>query len=346
MSVRGAMKTWIRQALRKQGYNVYRMSDEERTELENYERAKSVQYLPADLGPELLRLRELKSRYAGVRIPITNHSLWGSKGNSETKPDIGWGGVDLETFRGGNAYVALYGGSDPLAARLRFFIFADAVRRKDPMQLLDTLREDGAFGCVTFVYPGLGRISRDLLDSVVEINFLHKHLKVLDRDDLSVLDIGAGYGRMAHRMLEANPRLNSYTCVDAVPESTFLCEFYLKYRGLLHRAQVVPLDRLEQALGSQRYDLALNIHSFSECTFAAIEWWLNQLQLLNVPNLMIVPNHPEQFLSFEIDGTRRDYTPLLHRFGYELVAREPLFDDPAVQEILIGDNMFLFSLPG
>src|SRR4030095_8950303 len=88
----------------------------------------------------------------------------------------------------------------------------------------------------------------------------------------------------------ANPRLKSYTCVDAVPVSTFLCEFYLKYRGLANLVQVVPMDELEQRLSS--YDLALNIHSFSECTYAAIEWWLRKLKQLRVRYLMIVPNNP------------------------------------------------------
>jgi len=68
------------------------------------------------------------------------------------------------------------------------------------------------------------------------------------------------------------------------------------------------------------------------------------LKVLGVRNLMIVPNDPESFLSFESDGTHRDYAPLLRTLGYEMIAREPVFDDPAVQEILNKDHMFLFSL--
>jgi hypothetical protein len=37
-----------------------------------------------------------------------------------------------------------------------------------------------------------GLIRRDLLDSVIEITFLDKHLKLIDRDELNVLDISAG----------------------------------------------------------------------------------------------------------------------------------------------------------
>ena len=101
--------------------------------------------------------------------------------------------------------------------------------------------------------------------------------------------------------------------MDAVPESTFLCEFYLKYRGLGDRAQIVPMDELEQRLSS--YDLALNIHSFSECTYASIEWWLRKLKQLRVRYLMIVPNSPTRFLSTEVDGSQRDFAPLLEELG-------------------------------
>jgi SAM-dependent methyltransferase len=181
---------------------------------------------------------------------------------------------------------------------------------------------------------------------VLEISFLHRHLRVLERNDLRVLDIGAGYGRMAHRMLTANPGLRSYTCVDAVPESTFLSEFYLRYRGFADKAQVVPLDEVEQHFAkSAGYDLALNIHSFSECTYAAVEWWLMQIARLGVRHLMIIPNDPEQFLATESDFSKRDFLPLIEKLGYRLVAKEPVFEDPAVQELLgVKDNMYLFEL--
>jgi SAM-dependent methyltransferase len=216
---------------------------------------------------------------------------------------------------------------------------------KDKAGLLRRLREDGAYGCLNFEYEGIGRVSRDLMDSVIELNFLERHLGVLSRTDLSVLDIGAGYGRMAHRTLEANPRLKAYTCADAVPESTFLCEYYLGFRGLRERVQVLPLHELESRLPLQRYDLALNLHSFSECTYAAIEWWLTQLARLGVRHLMLIPNEGERFLSVEPDGTRRDFAPLLSRVGYREIVREPLFGDPAVRQVMdVADVMFLFQL--
>jgi hypothetical protein len=41
-----------------------------------------------------------------------------------------------------------------------------------------------------------------------------------DRPRFSVLDIGAGYGWLAHRMTQAYPELSDYCCVDAIPEAT------------------------------------------------------------------------------------------------------------------------------
>jgi hypothetical protein len=65
------------------------------------------------------------------------------------------------------------------------------------------------------------------------------------------------------------PGLAHYYCVDAVPESTFLCEYCLRYRGVEGAASVVALDELER-LPVDGLDLAVNIHSFSEMSIAAI----------------------------------------------------------------------------
>ena len=56
---------------------------------------------------------------------------------------------------------------------------------------------------------------------------------------LRLLDIGAGYGRLAHRLAESVPA-TEIMCTDAVPASTFLSEFYLRFRGVDNRATAVP----------------------------------------------------------------------------------------------------------
>ena len=95
----------------------------------------------------------------------------------------------------------------------------------DHLNLLDVLHEDDRFGVEIFNFHGQ-TVSRDLLDSIIEITFLEKHFGFLNRRDFNVLDIGAGYGRLAHRMATAAPNLGRYFCVDAVPESTFISDYY------------------------------------------------------------------------------------------------------------------------
>jgi SAM-dependent methyltransferase len=343
-SFAAGIKKRIQEQLLNLGYNLYRITDDDRLHLASQH--QSPTFAESLFDEALPRLYELRERYKAVQLPIALHSVWKSRGRTKDSADVGWGSIDVRVFRSNSAYVSSYLRSDPYISRLIYFIFADAVRRNDSAGLMATLTEDGAFGCQTCDYPGIGRVSRDKLDSVLEINFLQKHVNVLARSDLRVLDIGAGYGRMAYHMLTANPKICSYTCVDAVPESTFLSEFYLKWRGLEEKVEVVPLDELEAHFAkTPKYDLALNIHSFSECTYAAVEWWLKRIAEIGVTFLMIVPNESEELLATEPDFSKRDFLPLLNKLGYQLLAKEPVFHDPAVQGLLsVRDHMFLFKL--
>lgn len=334
----------VQKALLNLGYDIHRVTDEEREALEQLHRETDGLTLESVFGDHLPRLQELRERYADVQLPVASHSVWGGGKRSGTKTSIGWGGMDLRVFRGHNAYVWNYAGSSPTVGALRYHVYCDSLLQRDPADLLSQLEEDGAFGCFTYDHPVAGSVSRDLLDSVLELNFLHRHMDFLNRPDLRVLDIGAGYGRMAHRTLAAHPNIGAYTSVDAVPESTFLCEFYMRHRGLADKVDVVPLDELESHFQGRSFDVAYNIHSFSECTYAAIEWWLRQLCALDVRYLLLVPNDPDRFLSMEADRSQRDYAPLMHELGFRQVACEPVFEEPAVQKIMgVHDKLYLFE---
>ena len=340
------LKRATNRSLRKRGFEFHRLTDDEREAYAHQER-RDLEHSPESLfGVKLERLRDLRRRYAGVNLPIAVHSLWATRGETDKSVDIGWTGIDLANFRGSAAYVWDYRTTSAELDNVKYYLFTQAVKQWDHLGLLETLNEDGAFGCSTFEYADVGTVSRDLLDSVGEINFLDRSIGIMQRDDLRVLDIGAGYGRTAHRLLEAHPGIGAYTCVDAVPESTFLCEFYLAHRGLDQRAEIVPLYEVDSHLQPLRdYNLAINIHSFSECTYAAIEWWLRRVRDLGVRHLMIVPNDPERFVSLEPDGSHRDYAPLLEELGYSLFAQEPVFDDPQVRTLVgVSDVRFLFEL--
>ncbi|HEY1596785.1 MAG TPA: putative sugar O-methyltransferase [Thermoleophilaceae bacterium] len=281
------------------------------------------------------RLKELRAVYAALDLPVTVASRW----NDSAVESF----LDLRFFRG-DTLITWHYRELPKVTALKYFVLMRYVRERDELGLLDSLEEDGAFGCWTFEYEGHRRVSRDLIESVNEIAFLERELRLSERERFSVLDIGAGYGRLAHRMTTAFEQVDDYCCVDAVPESTFLSEYYLRQRGLEPRARVVSLDRVERELAPGTFDLAVNIHSFPECTYASVEWWSELLRRLRVPQMLVIPNEPDELLTLETDGSRRDFMPLIERAGYRLVRSEPVVDDPAVAELLgLRDRFFLFE---
>jgi putative sugar O-methyltransferase len=299
--------------------------------------ANTAAPLPAGAAQELVhdnpRLLELRRRYQAVEGPLSQHAFW-----TDEYRQID---LDLTYFRGDNAYVWQQRQMGDL--RLKLFLYLQYLEQLDDRRLLRKLGEDDAFGCWTYDYVDHPRVSRDLLDSVNELYFLQRTWNLFDRSGFRVLDIGAGYGRLAHRMTAGVPALDHYYCVDAVPESTFLCEYYLRYRGVdPAKATVVPLDELERL--PVGIDLAVNVHSFSEMSMAAIDEWLRLLVRLEVSSLLVVPNDPDDVLSMEADGTRLPAEGHIRDAGFDRVTREPIFLEPNLPELLgVGDKYFFYQ---
>jgi SAM-dependent methyltransferase len=285
--------------------------------------------------PDNPRLLELRSAYGSLDLPVRATSRWHKRAVDSF--------LDLRWFRGESLFVWHYR-ELPRISELKYYIFARYVRDRDELRLLDRLEEDGAFGCWTFCYPGWGRVSRDLLQSVNEISFLERELHLSGNEGLRVLDIGAGYGRLGHRMALGLQNLADYCCVDTIAEATFLSEWYLRYRGCVPPCRVARLDRLDTQIRGRQFDLAINIHSFSECPLHAVQWWISLLAELEVARLLIVPNDPSELLSTEEDGGRRDFNGLLEAAGYELVTSEPVINDAAIRELIpLQDQFYLFA---
>lgn len=263
------------------------------------------------------RLRELRRRYSGH--PAAAHTLWAE--------DLIQDQVRLPYFRGDNAY--LWQRRRKMLG-VNYALTAFYLRQHDPLGLLDLLIEDGVLGAQTYNVDGVV-VSRDLLDSVTELTFLEEELGLSDLQQPTLLDIGAGYGRLAHRATAAFGNL-TYLCTDGVPLSTFLCEFYLRFRGV-SRSEVLPLDVVDHELRGRQIDVALNIHSFSECSAAVIGWWLDLLVRSNLKHLMVVPNGGDKLLSAEPDGSKRDFEPLIRERGFDLAVKRPKYvHSEAVQE--------------
>lgn len=277
-------------------------------------RADAVEYLRQQ-NP---RLAELKRRYSNH--PATRHSLWS---DAYLRREL-----RLDSFRDDNPYLFQKRfSSDAAYALTTHYALAH-----DELGLLSKLDDDDLFGNYLIDFDDQISVSRDLLDSVLEINFLNRELNILDMTPLTVLDIGAGYGRLAHRMVQALPRLEHMLCTDAVAESTFLSEFYLRYRNVEDKASVVPLDEIEKVLASSTVQLATNIHSFGECTLASIKWWLDLLEANSIKFLFIVANG-EGLGSTEADKTNIDYMPAIVERGYQLKSRQPKYaGSPSVQK--------------
>jgi putative sugar O-methyltransferase len=274
-------------------------------------------------------LEDLRRRYSGH--PATDHVQWGSS-NVEAN-------VEMEFFRADNLYVFQSRRYSPAV----FYATAAYVKEIDRLNLLDTLHEDDLFGAEIFDFHGK-TVSRDLLDSVIEINFLDKHLNLGGDRITNVLDIGAGYGRLAHRLTSAIPNIGRYCCIDAVPESTFISDYYLKFRQMTKRCEVVPLDKMDE-LNSVPFDLAVNIHSFPECRATVIAWWLERLREMQVPWLFIVTGSNLGLTSHEGHGVRKDFRPLIEASGFRLAVQEQKFESARVLQNygLYPAEYFLFQ---
>jgi putative sugar O-methyltransferase len=254
------------------------------------------------------RIQELQRRYENH--PASNHSLW--------SPHYLANELRLDEFRADNVYVHQGRAASDASYRLT----AHYAQSVDKLGLLNTLGDDDLFGNHLVSFNGDLLVGRDLLDAVLEINFLNDNLGLAALDGSVILDIGAGYGRLAHRLVQALPKLETVLCTDAIPESTFLSEFYVKFRGCQSKVRVIPLDDIETTLENQPVNLAINIHSFGECTLSSIKWWLDLVSANRIKYLFIVPNG-EALRSWEPDDTGIDYLPSLLDRGYKMVIKQP-----------------------
>ncbi len=340
MTLSASVARQMDRVTRRLGYRVFPDSALHPTQIAEIDASNEIQAptaVPKDAidylqrtNPRLLEFRKL---YAGLDEALRTPLVWTEEFTAAP---------NLTTFRGDNMWVHQVGYQD-LNERA-YLLSTYYVLANDHLDLLNQLTEDGSFGAVTFEIAGR-LVSRDLLDSILEIDFLDRQLQLASRQDLSILDIGAGYGRLAHRMLTAFPSLPTYRCTDVIAESSFVCEYYLRSRGLEGRFALTPATEIDSMFQSQKVDLAVNIHSFSECTLQAVDWWLGRLAGNGVKHLMIVPNagnHCGQFLRNNIG---EDMLPLVEGSGYRLVARDTKYRDPKVQKFGLNPTChWLFEL--
>lgn len=279
------------------------------------------------------RLLELRMRYKKFQEEATVPIVW---------TDEYVKSYDLLSFRGDNCYVWQIG--DPNCAEINYCLTAYYAHSMDKIGVLEKNREDGLFGVYSHSINS-ELFSRDLLDSVAELNFLEKHLGLSSLERFTMLDIGAGYGRLAYRTAKTFQNISKYICTDAVPESTFISEYHIKYRKLENKVDVVPLDEINEKVSKINIDLAVNIHSFSECSLEAIEWWLSLISRTGVKNLFIVPNASDHGGVKLALNSGEDFSFLVEKYGYKLKVKAPKYEDPMIQKYGVSPTYYyLYSL--
>lgn len=277
------------------------------------------------------RLQILREMYENLHCPAVIHSQWGQELT---------GKIPLQNFRGESAYVwQIRDGNVPVHYLATYYY----LKNSSYSDLLEACEEDRSFG-VRGIAADNEFVTRDRLDSVSEIGFLRDVFGLTKSSELSVLDIGSGYGRMAWRLFQCYPNA-SVICVDAIPESSFLCEFYLNYRQASPEVRMVPLPHLELELVHSTVDVALAINSFTECTAAAVEWWLDLLCDHDVPYLFIAPHAAfdggSRICTREMDSqARRDIVPLLEAHGFRRRILAPKYAEPAVQKYGVSPTYY------
>lgn len=174
---------------------------------------------------------------------------------------------------------------------------------------------DAEFGARVVNSCRFGPLTRMWLDAQVEVDFLRRHVGELS--GLDVLDIGAGYGRLAVML---GPMVRQYLCVDAVPISTELCTWYCG--RFAPSVNVASLELFKQSAEQLRPDLAVNIHSWNECPYGEVARWIEVVHGMGTKWLFTVSHGTRGGRTYYTWGGKGDsFRPALER-RFTLLAEE------------------------
>lgn len=251
----------------------------------------------------------------------TNLSYWSSELTSS---------INLRTFRGHGPYLWQLGVTANTLSRS-----FDALPSQSQVyaSLLD---EDGTFGAVCH-QVGSAILSRDLLDSASELAYL---AEMAPTSNARAVDIGAGYGRLAHRASALLPAIE-WLCVDAVDASTKVCRFYLDHRRCTG-VEVASAASAQRAVAQFSAELAVAAHSLPEMPLSAVIGWLTLLRESGCEFLYVVADLDKGLTSWEMDWSRVDLLPVIESVGFELVDSRPKYLSTE-QGLLYPDIYYLFK---
>jgi SAM-dependent methyltransferase len=283
-----------------------------------------------DLHWDNPRLQYLRESYQAYTCEARFHTLWT---DAYIRKEI-----SLLDFRQESGFLWQYRDANTPAAYLATYY---CLRASNDADILAACVEDKAFNPFAIEVAD-EVITRDRLDSVSELSFIRRMLNLRAGSRVNVLDIGSGYGRFAWRLIQCFTEA-TVVCADAIPESTFLCEFYLNYRNAGMRAKVCALPELSATLRGANIDIAVAINSLTECSAVANMWWIDQIRTSNIRYILVVP-HSSFDGGREIYSTGRDrsITTLLEERGYKLRVKEAKYNTEPLQRYGISPTYYHF----
>jgi hypothetical protein len=225
---------------------------------------------------------------------------------------------DIKNFRQDNAYLWQIRMGDNINIYLNYY---NKLKKIDTLGLFNKTIEDGSYGCITWNINNI-LISRDLLDSIIEIYYLKKHFKDLEK--LTLLEIGGGYGRLCKRYNDCFPGSNFYI-TDGIPQSTYLSDIYLTKYG--YQNNNIELFNIENKLQNTKIDIVINIHSFPEQNIKDVEWWVSIISKYNIKYLFYVPNDPKSNPTNINTNDGNSILNILNKYNYKLKNYSNIFEE-------------------
>lgn len=185
----------------------------------------------------------------------------------------------------------------PFATLYRFYVSAlyELVAKKDHLKLLDKLEEPELGNPFIVVYKGR-KISQDLCNSIHEFYSITDSIDLTEK--LRVVEIGAGYGRLAYIFINANKDC-TYTIVD-IPPALDIAQDYLsrifpnkkifKFRNFESFGQIKKefekshirflLPHQLKLLPKNSFNVAISISSLHEMTHSQINFYMKEINRL------------------------------------------------------------------
>tara|TARA_B100001093_G_scaffold477743_1_gene505321 strand:- start:78 stop:947 length:870 start_codon:yes stop_codon:yes gene_type:complete len=219
-------------------------------------------------------------------------------------------------FRGENAFLWQEKMGDNKETYVKYYKIIKSI---DKDNLLNKTFECGSHGCRSYDFDNI-KISRDLLDSILEIYFLKSFFSNLN--ELSLLEIGGGYGRLCKRYLDCVPD-SKYYVTDAIPQSTFFSKIYLNEK----KTSVINLYDIQEKMKSLKIDIAVNIHSFPECNINDVEWWVKFINSNKIKYIFYVPNNPKSTPEFMPSNTEESILNLFNKYNYTVKYFKNMFSE-------------------